>query len=144
MSVQVKTISGWIQVAGNSEGGGGGVSTYAELPDKPQINYVELNGNKTLHDLGIQAECSRANPLDDSYILHDHDYLDTKINSMDSDISTLQTDVQGNKTNISGLNTKVDSLENYIADYIDKDIEELKRTVGQANDLLEGVLYGNS
>ena len=36
-------------------GGGGGSSTYAELPDKPKINNVELVGNKTLAQLGIAA-----------------------------------------------------------------------------------------
>lgn len=34
-------------------GGGGGVSSYGELPDKPQINGVTLNGNKSLDELGI-------------------------------------------------------------------------------------------
>ena len=33
---------------------GGGTSNYADLTNKPQINSVELNGNKTLSDLGIQ------------------------------------------------------------------------------------------
>jgi hypothetical protein len=33
--------------------GGGGVSDYAELSNKPQINSVTLVGNKTLSDLGI-------------------------------------------------------------------------------------------
>ena len=36
-----------------TSGGGGGASSYAELPDKPQINNVTLIGNKSLSDLGI-------------------------------------------------------------------------------------------
>ena len=35
-------------------GGGGGTSNYNALTNKPKINNVELNGNKTLNDLGIQ------------------------------------------------------------------------------------------
>lgn len=35
-------------------GGGGGVSTYNELPDKPSINNVTLSGNKTSSDLGLE------------------------------------------------------------------------------------------
>lgn len=39
-------------------GGGGGVSTYGELPDKPQISGVTLSGNKSLADLGIASQSS--------------------------------------------------------------------------------------
>lgn len=35
-------------------GGGGGTSDYTDLTDKPKINNVELNGNKTSSDLGLQ------------------------------------------------------------------------------------------
>lgn len=37
-------------------GGGGGTSNYNLLSNKPQINDVELTGNKSLHDLGIAGE----------------------------------------------------------------------------------------
>lgn len=36
-------------------GGSGGTGDYNQLTNKPQINSVELSGNKTLADLGIQA-----------------------------------------------------------------------------------------
>lgn len=36
-------------------GGGGGTSDYASLTNKPSINGVELSGNKSLADLGIQG-----------------------------------------------------------------------------------------
>lgn len=39
----------------NSTGGGsGGTSNYNDLRNKPKINNVELSGNKSLNDLGIQ------------------------------------------------------------------------------------------
>ena len=39
----------------NSTGGGsGGTSNYNALTNKPKINNVELRGNKSLNDLGIQ------------------------------------------------------------------------------------------
>ena len=38
------------------KGGGGGTSDYSQLSNKPQINSVELSGNKSLHDLGIAGE----------------------------------------------------------------------------------------
>ena len=34
----------------------GGASYYADLPDKPSINGIELVGDKTLDDLNIQAK----------------------------------------------------------------------------------------
>lgn len=34
-------------------GGGGGTTNYSELSNKPQINGVTLDGNKTSEDLGI-------------------------------------------------------------------------------------------
>ena len=36
-------------------GGGGGTTNYNALTNKPSINSVELSGNKTLSDLGIQS-----------------------------------------------------------------------------------------
>lgn len=39
-----------------SGGGGGGTSDYSDLSNKPQINSVELSGNKSLSDLGIIAD----------------------------------------------------------------------------------------
>ena len=41
----------------NSTGGGtGGTTDYTQLSNKPQINNVELSGNKTLAELGIQPD----------------------------------------------------------------------------------------
>lgn len=40
--------------------GGSGTSDYSALTNKPQINSVELSGNKTLSDLGIQPAGSYA------------------------------------------------------------------------------------
>ena len=45
--------------AGNSGGGGtGGTSNYPDLANKPRINGVELIGNKTSEDLGIEPGIS--------------------------------------------------------------------------------------
>lgn len=53
----IKTINNEsILGSGNIEigGGGGGTSDYTDLTNKPKINNVELNGNKTSSDLGLQ------------------------------------------------------------------------------------------
>ena len=52
--------------------GAAGTTTYTELTDKPQINSVELSGNKTLAELGIQAAGSYATVTDlDEYLTID-------------------------------------------------------------------------
>ena len=38
------------------DSGGGGTSDYTELSNKPQINGVTLNGNKTLEQLGLEVD----------------------------------------------------------------------------------------
>ena len=41
---------------GSSESGGGGISNYDDLENKPKINGVELLGDKTNSDLKIPME----------------------------------------------------------------------------------------
>lgn len=51
----IKTINGQSLVgSGDIEVGGGGTSDYTQLTNKPQINSVELTGNKSLSDIGAQ------------------------------------------------------------------------------------------
>ena len=57
---QVLTTDGagnrfWSTVSGGG-GGEGGTSNYLDLINKPRINSIELTGNKSLDDLGIQAK----------------------------------------------------------------------------------------
>lgn len=48
--------------------GGTGTNNYNELTNKPQIGGVELVGNKSLSDLGIQAEITAESPLSSSLV----------------------------------------------------------------------------
>lgn len=42
-------------------------TSYSPLTDKPKINNVELSGNKTLNDIGVQQTViSETEPVDDS------------------------------------------------------------------------------
>ena len=53
----IKTINNnSILGSGNIDIQGGGTSDYTNLTNKPKINNVELNGNKSLNDLGIQPK----------------------------------------------------------------------------------------
>lgn len=49
----VDTIARGMAANAGSGGGGTGTTNYSDLTNKPKINNVELKGNKTLEDLGI-------------------------------------------------------------------------------------------
>ena len=66
LPIATATTLGGIKVGNNlsitadgtlsANGGSAGTTDYTQLENKPQINSVELTGNKTLNDLGIQAK----------------------------------------------------------------------------------------
>ena len=75
-------------------GGGGGTSDYSQLTNKPKINNVELSDDKSLDDLGIQAE------LDS-----------TQLAAVDSGItSEYVAQIETNKNNILKLNYDVHNI----------------------------------
>ena len=45
-----------VDIGADPEGGSGGTTDYVDLSNKPQINSIELNGNKSLDDLYIQEK----------------------------------------------------------------------------------------
>lgn len=47
----------------NGEDGSAGTTDYTDLSNKPKINNVELSGNKSLGDLGVQAEIDSTHKL---------------------------------------------------------------------------------
>lgn len=53
----------------NESGGSGGTSDYTDLTNKPKINNVELNGNKSLSDLGITSPTKTSDLVNDSGFL---------------------------------------------------------------------------
>lgn len=48
---------------GGGGGGGGGTSDYSQLSNKPKINNVELDGNKSLADIGAQPTIDSSHKL---------------------------------------------------------------------------------
>ena len=47
----------WVKiVSGGGGGGGGGVTDYNQLTNKPQINNITLEGNKTSDDIDVTPE----------------------------------------------------------------------------------------
>lgn len=70
-------------------GGGSGTSDYTQLTNKPQINSVELSGNKTSTDLGLAG----ASEVEE---------LGTELNQLAGDVTSLTTTV-GQKVNYTDL-----------------------------------------
>lgn len=54
--VEVTPNNKVVELTVSTGGGEGGTTDYTPLTNKPKINNVELNGNKTLEDLGIQPK----------------------------------------------------------------------------------------
>lgn len=91
----------------SSSGGGGGSTNYNDLSNKPSINNVTLQGNKSLNDLGIQPSGDYVTPSDLSSVATTGNYSD--LNGKPT-IPTKTSDLN----NDSGFITNsVDNLTNY-------------------------------
>lgn len=82
----------------NASGGSSGTTDYSALSNKPKINNVELSGNKSLADLGIQSEINSGNLLPSNLVLGDRGmtvyeqyvYLDSRCSDLNDALTTLQ------------------------------------------------------
>ena len=108
------TISDGVISASVSEG----TMDYSALSNKPKINNIELSGNKTLSDLGIQAAGNYLTSVPSEYIteseLNSKNYLtDSDLTSyaLKSEIPTVPNNIttQGNSFNSANQLVKLDS-----------------------------------
>lgn len=103
--------SGNINIEG---GGGGGTSNYADLINKPKINNVELNGNKSLNDLGIQPAGNYAleseMPTKTSDLTNDSGFI-TGYTETDPTVPSHVKNIT--QANITNWNNKSDFSGNY-------------------------------
>lgn len=68
----------------SSVGGSGGTSDYVDLTNKPQINSVELTGNKTLANIGAQAIIDNTLTTTDKTIVGAINELVTRIAALET------------------------------------------------------------
>ena len=108
------TISDGVISASVSEG----TMDYSALSNKPKINNIELSGNKTLSDLGIQAAGNYLTSVPSEYVteseLNSKNYLtDSDLTSyaLKSEIPTVPNNIttQGNSFNSANQLVKLDS-----------------------------------
>ena len=85
-------------------GGTGGTSNYTELINKPKINNIVLNGNKTLADLGIQ-------PSEEGKKLSTNDYTDEEKEKLEN----IEENAEKNtikSISFNGVNQNIDENKN--------------------------------
>ena len=98
----------------NSTGGSGGTSNYNALTNKPKINNVELNGNKTSSDLGLQPAGNYALeseiPTKTSDLTNDSGFI-TGYTETDPTVPNYVKNIT--QANITSWNNKSDFSGNY-------------------------------
>ena len=113
----------------NSTGGSGGTSNYNALTNKPKINNVELNGNKTSSDLGLQPAGNYALesdiPTKTSDLNNDSGFIDKNVNNLTNYYKTSET---YNKTEIDNKISSVYKYKGTVATYANLPSSDL--TVG--------------
>lgn len=90
-----------------SQSGGGGTHNYEELANKPSINDVTLEGNKTLEELGV--------PLKTSELTNDSGYITSvPVNSVNGKTGTVVLDASdvGALSDSTVIPTKTSELTN--------------------------------
>ena len=100
----------------NGGGSTGGTTNYLELANKPKINNVELTGNKTLEDLGINI------PDLENYYTKDivNEALNKKQNTLTAGENITISEDNVISANVSG-GTDSNAVYTYYAPYSDED-----------------------
>ena len=100
----------------NGGGSTGGTTNYLELANKPKINNVELTGNKTLEDLGINI------PDLENYYTKDivNEALNKKQNTLTAGDNIVISEDNVISANVSG-GTDSNAVYTYYAPYSDED-----------------------
>ena len=89
----------------------GGTTNYSELNNKPQIAGVELSGNKTLSELGIQpAEQGKGLSTED-YTTEDKEKLAGLVNYDDSALASKVADIEGLIPSIASEENRLATIE---------------------------------
>lgn len=74
-------------------GGGGGTTDYTDLDNKPKINGIELSGNKTTAQLGIEIPTKTSDLENDSGFLDDTDTEEAETLAIDDAVTEDSTNL---------------------------------------------------
>lgn len=125
---------------GGSSGGGSGVSDYALLSNKPKINDVVLNGNKTAEELGLQPKGDYAlrNELSEVPDMNGYAKIDDVNEALNALAEQIPTDYL-TKNDLSGYakTSDIPSVQGLASEtYVTQQIEA---TLGAINTQLEEI-----
>lgn len=113
---------------------GEGTINYNLLENKPSINNIELSGNKSLSDLGINIPTKTSQLTNDSNFVSDSGYVHTDNNfttAEKSKLSTIESDAQVNKIEVVKVNnTALDILNKSINISVPTKLSELSNDSG--------------
>ena len=113
----------------SSTGGSGGTSDYKELENKPKINNVELTGNKTLSDLGIDQDFIKSES-DPTVPNHVKSITEQDIANW-NDKPTVPTKTSDLENDSGFIDKNVNNLTNYYTKtYIDETIGNIETLLG--------------
>lgn len=99
--------------------GGGGTTNYEDLENLPQINGVELKGNKTTEELGINIPTKTSDLDNDSGFVTSAD-IPTKTSELDNDSGFITGDNYYDKSEIdTALSGKADKSDTYTKSQVD-------------------------
>lgn len=126
------TFYDWVRVNVQPSGGEGGTADYTELENKPSINNVELDGNKSLTDLGVAAASHTHTKSNITDFTHTH----TKNEITDFNHSHNKSDITDFPTDISIFNNDVgyitaDKIKTIQVKELPEPSESLKDTIYQ-------------
>lgn len=136
-------------------GGGGGTSDYSDLENKPQLNGITLEGNKTLDDVGVQPKgnylTSESDPTVPSWAKNPTKptYTATEVGADSS--GTAESKVLTHNTAddahndirllIQGLTTRLNTLADSDDDTLDQ-MSEIVAYIKSNKSLIDGITTG--
>ena len=124
----------------SANGGSGGTTDYTQLENKPQINSVELTGNKTLHDLGIQAKGDYLTALPDNAVTTDTDQTISGAKTFTQGITATNIYPSGT-INFSGTSGAINSCKQIAGGYGASsyiDLSDMMDIIGRTSLTLKG------
>lgn len=128
-------------VISSTGGGSGGTSDYSDLDNKPSINNVELVGNKSLNDLGIQPKGNYV--VDNNYVHTDNNFTTEEKNKLsglsnydDTEIKQDISDLDTNKADISEIPDVSNFITNAVNNLLNYYLKSETYTKQEVNNLL--------
>ena len=132
-----------------SEEKASGTSDYQMLLNKPKINSIELNGNKTLQELGIQPKGNYLTQIPEEYVTDEE--LDEKgyvtqndLDNLDIETELIKSVTYAELKTLKNNNELVKGMFYRITDYVTTSIQAATQSAGHKFDIIVKALDENT